>query len=187
MPSLDAIGPVRHDAGMTHEEPLALLAQHKPVLAERFGVGSLKLFGSFGRETAGADSDVDVLVDFGGPATPEAYSACSSTSRTFWAAASTSSPNAPCGRPFAPMSNAMPLPSPERDERLYVADMLQSCERAMVYTSGRRLEEMLAEPMRYDATLRILELIGEAATHVSAELLFPEERGLSRFPPVGVE
>jgi len=68
------------------------------------------------------------------------------------------------------MSNATPLPSPERDERLYVADMLQFCERAIAYTSGRSLDAMLAEPMRYDATLRNLELIGEAATHVSAEL-----------------
>lgn len=58
---------------MTRDELLALLAQHKPVLAQRFGVVRLALFGSFARDTARADSDVDVLVDFGGPATPEAY------------------------------------------------------------------------------------------------------------------
>lgn len=68
------------------------------------------------------------------------------------------------------MSNVMPSPLPERDERLYVADMLQFCERALAYTGGRGLEDVLADPMRYDATLRNLELIGEAATHVSPEV-----------------
>jgi len=58
---------------MTREELLALLAQHKPVLAERFGVTSLKLFGSFARGTARADSDVDVLVRFDGPPSADQY------------------------------------------------------------------------------------------------------------------
>jgi predicted nucleotidyltransferase len=64
--------PLRHDAAMTREELLALLAQHKPVLAERFGVKRLALFGSFARGSAREDSDVDVLVDFGEPPTPKA-------------------------------------------------------------------------------------------------------------------
>lgn len=68
------------------------------------------------------------------------------------------------------MSNVTPSSLPERDERLYVADMLAFCERALAYTSGRTLAEVLADPMRYDATLRNLELIGEAATHVGADL-----------------
>jgi predicted nucleotidyltransferase len=58
---------------MTREELLALLAQHKPVLAERFGVKSLKLFGSFARGTARDDSDVDVLVRFDAPPTADQY------------------------------------------------------------------------------------------------------------------
>lgn len=64
---------LRHDAVMTRDELLALLAQHKPVLAERFGVSSLRLFGSFARDTARMDSDVDVLVTFDGPATAKRY------------------------------------------------------------------------------------------------------------------
>ena len=52
---------------------LDTLRAHKPVLAERFGVTRLVLFGSHARDTARADSDVDVLVDFDGPASPEAY------------------------------------------------------------------------------------------------------------------
>jgi uncharacterized protein len=58
---------------MTREELLALLAQHKPVLESRFGVASLRLFGSFARGTARDDSDVDVLVSFDGPATAKRY------------------------------------------------------------------------------------------------------------------
>jgi predicted nucleotidyltransferase len=58
---------------MTREELLALLAQHKPVLAQRFGVASLKLFGSFARGTARPDSDVDVLVRFNAPPSADQY------------------------------------------------------------------------------------------------------------------
>ena len=52
---------------------LQLLKEHRPVLASRFGVVRLALFGSTARGTAGVDSDVDVLVAFDGPATPEAF------------------------------------------------------------------------------------------------------------------
>lgn len=52
---------------------LALLAEHKPVLAERFGVQRLALFGSFARGTAREDSDVDVLVRFAAPPSSDQY------------------------------------------------------------------------------------------------------------------
>lgn len=58
---------------MTCDQILALLTQHKPVLAERFGVTKLALFGSFARDTAGEESDVDILVSFDGPATSKRY------------------------------------------------------------------------------------------------------------------
>lgn len=58
---------------MNREQLLALLTEHKPVLAERFGVQKLALFGSFARDTATADSDVDVLVRFDGIATSKRY------------------------------------------------------------------------------------------------------------------
>jgi predicted nucleotidyltransferase len=58
---------------MTRDQILALLTQHKPVLAERFGVTKLALFGSFARDTAGAASDVDILVSFDGLATSKRY------------------------------------------------------------------------------------------------------------------
>lgn len=56
---------------MDRDQTLALLAEHKPVLAQRFGVRRLALFGSMARGTARPDSDVDVLVGFEQPPTAE--------------------------------------------------------------------------------------------------------------------
>ena len=64
---------MRHHLAMNRAEVLALLAEHKPELAARFGVKRLALFGSVARGVARADSDVDVLVDFDGPATSKRY------------------------------------------------------------------------------------------------------------------
>ena len=47
-------------------EVLALLREHKPVLAERFGVVQLALFGSTARDEARPDSDIDILVTLRG-------------------------------------------------------------------------------------------------------------------------
>lgn len=58
---------------MNRATVLALLTEHKPVLAQRFGVLRLALFGSMARDAARPDSDVDVLVAFEGRATPEVY------------------------------------------------------------------------------------------------------------------
>lgn len=58
---------------MTCDEVLDLLRAHKPLLAERFGVTQLALFGSFARDQATDHSDVDILVQFDGPATAKSY------------------------------------------------------------------------------------------------------------------
>jgi predicted nucleotidyltransferase len=60
-------------ATVTKAHTLKLLAASKPELAKRFGVTRLALFGSTVRDTARADSDVDVLVEFDGPATSARY------------------------------------------------------------------------------------------------------------------
>jgi len=52
---------------------LSVLRETKSILAERFGVLDLALFGSFARDSARPDSDVDVLVSFSGPATSARY------------------------------------------------------------------------------------------------------------------
>ena len=50
------------ERAMSKGEVLALLREHKPVLAERFGVGDLALFGSTARNESGPGSDIDILV-----------------------------------------------------------------------------------------------------------------------------
>ncbi len=58
---------------MNRQRTLELLTQSKPELHTRFGVISLALFGSTARDTASADSDVDILVRFDGAATSARY------------------------------------------------------------------------------------------------------------------
>ena len=54
--------------------------------------------------------------------------------------------------------------------RFYVEDMLIFCDKALRYMHGVERTSFALDPMRYDATLRNLELIGETATHVPAEV-----------------
>lgn len=58
---------------MTRSQTLQLLAASKAELVARYGVTRLALFGSTARDGARADSDVDVLVAFDGPATSDRY------------------------------------------------------------------------------------------------------------------
>jgi uncharacterized protein len=58
---------------MNRAETLVLLSRHKPEVQRRFGVRSLALFGSHAREQAHTGSDIDVLVEFDGPATSARY------------------------------------------------------------------------------------------------------------------
>lgn len=53
-----------------------------------------------------------------------------------------------------------------RDWRLYLEDIVEYADRAFRYTAGMRYEELIATQQAYDATLRCLEVIGEAANHV---------------------
>ncbi len=55
---------------MERDEALRLLSNRKGEIRRRFGVKSIALFGSTARGAAGADSDVDVLVEFEPTATP---------------------------------------------------------------------------------------------------------------------
>lgn len=58
---------------MKKEHILEILTHSKPILAERFDVTGLALFGSSARDNATNASDVDILVDFDGPATSRRY------------------------------------------------------------------------------------------------------------------
>lgn len=60
--------------------------------------------------------------------------------------------------------------SSDRDSRLYLEDMAGFCDRVLDYTRGVNLTLLRTDPMRHDAVLRNLGLIGEAAMHVPAEV-----------------
>ena len=58
---------------MNRNQVLDLIRKHKATLVERFGVTNIALYGSFARDQATEESDVDVLIAFDGPATSKAY------------------------------------------------------------------------------------------------------------------
>ncbi|MBS1778260.1 MAG: nucleotidyltransferase family protein [Bacteroidetes bacterium] len=49
------------------QEILSTLKQAKNVLSDRYGIQALALFGSYSREDANTDSDVDILVELKNP------------------------------------------------------------------------------------------------------------------------
>ena len=65
------------------------------------------------------------------------------------------------------MSDADP---PPREWRFYIVDMIEFAEKVLAYTKGVDQGTLVADPLRYDAVPRNLELIGEAATHVPAHV-----------------
>lgn len=68
--------------------------------------------------------------------------------------------------------------SPPREWRFYLDDMIGFAERVLSYTDGLDQKSFDASRLNYDATLRNLELIGEAATHIPA----PVREGAPQVP-----
>jgi predicted nucleotidyltransferase len=58
---------------VSSEVLISRLREHAPIWSERFGVRSLRMFGSWARGTATPSSDVDLLVEFEGPATARRF------------------------------------------------------------------------------------------------------------------
>ena len=56
--------------------------------------------------------------------------------------------------------------APGREWRFYLDDMIDFAHKAIAYTGGLDQAAFVASGLNYDATLRNLELIGEAAAHV---------------------
>lgn len=54
--------------------------------------------------------------------------------------------------------------------RFYLDDMIDFSGKVLVYTEGLDQTSFVASGLTYDATLRNLELIGEAATHIPDEV-----------------
>lgn len=62
-----------------------------------------------------------------------------------------------------------------RGWHLYVEDMIEFAEKVVSYTDGLDREAFTADGLTFDATLRNIQLIGEAATNIPAEVreLYP--------------
>ena len=58
---------------MNRDDMVKVLQQQGADLRQRFGVQHLSLFGSVSRHEATAESDIDLLVEFVGPATFDRY------------------------------------------------------------------------------------------------------------------
>ena len=57
-----------------------------------------------------------------------------------------------------------------RDEIMYLEDITESCEKILRFTAGLSKPGLIGDVRTYDAVVRNLEIIGEAAKHISENL-----------------
>ena len=57
-----------------------------------------------------------------------------------------------------------------REWELYLEDILESCEKILRFTEGLTFEQFTNDERTYDAVVRNLEIIGEAAKHIPDDI-----------------
>ncbi len=57
-----------------------------------------------------------------------------------------------------------------RNWELFLRDMLEAAQKVIRYTDEREMAAFVADEMAYDATLRNLEVLGEAAKNIPEEI-----------------
>jgi uncharacterized protein with HEPN domain len=57
-----------------------------------------------------------------------------------------------------------------RDEIMYLQDIAESCKKILQFTAGLSQSDLIGDVRTYDAVVRNLEIIGEAAKHISEDL-----------------
>lgn len=57
-----------------------------------------------------------------------------------------------------------------RDEIMYLQDIAQCCEKILRFTAGLAQSDLVTDEKTYDAVVRNLEIIGEAAKHIPENL-----------------
>ena len=159
---------------MDRKEVLDTLRRNMPILEERFGVTELALFGSFARDQATEESDVDIIVKFNARPHWKTYFGAQFYLEDL------------LGRPVD-MSTMRELrseilPYVERDtinvlrpERYPLLAFLhrrylEFGEKVLSYTDGLDEAAFIADGLTYDATMRNIQLIGESATHIPSEV-----------------
>lgn len=77
-----------------------------------------------------------------------------------------------------------------RNYRLFLDDMREACSRIVRYKGDMSKEEFLADDKTYDATVRQMTIIGEAAKQIPQEIraLYPtvDWGGMGRFRDIAV-
>ena len=58
----------------------------------------------------------------------------------------------------------------EREWWFYWSDMTGFCEKVLLFSQGLQQAQFVADAMCFDATVRNLELVGEAASHIPQEI-----------------
>ena len=82
------------------------------------------------------------------------------------------------------------MPAMSRNYLLFLEDMREACLRILRYKDGMSRDEFLADDKTYDATLRQMMIIGEAAKQVPLEVraLYPavDWVGMGRFRDLAI-
>jgi uncharacterized protein with HEPN domain/predicted nucleotidyltransferase len=141
-------------------------------LQVRSGVSRLALFRSTAPDTATSGRDVDILVVFDGPATSKRYFGVQFYREDLLGCRVDLVTKRPCGRSCALTSNRSGSVSDasQREWRFYLDDVIGFAGKLLTYTDGLDQAGFVASGLTYDATLRNLELVGEAATHIPDEV-----------------
>ncbi len=57
-----------------------------------------------------------------------------------------------------------------REEFMYLQDIVASCDKVLRFTKKFHLSDLIQDEKTYDAVVRNLEIIGEAAKHISEDI-----------------
>jgi uncharacterized protein with HEPN domain len=57
-----------------------------------------------------------------------------------------------------------------RDWRLYLDDMITSCEKVLRFTAGLGRKDFFADDKTHDAVVRNVQIIGDAAKHIPTDV-----------------